>query len=146
MDDTYGIGTHRLPRLFVTLLLAASLIGGSEALALTPRGRDTAGVIERLNENTKTFQLRRSKDAPPMTLTWNSRTRFIEGAQFVDASKLRKGTPVSVIYHSPFFGNPFVTKVVLDGATAIQTRPVSKRMLSCCCLPNDGPNFHEIHD
>ncbi len=123
--------THRLPRLFVTLLLGASIVGNAEALALTPHGRDAAGVIERLNENTKTFQLRQSKDAKPITLSWNSLTRFIEGAQFVDASKLRKGTPVSVSYHSPFFGNPFVTKVVLDGATAVRMRTVSKRMCSC---------------
>ena len=29
-----------------------------------------------------------------------------------------QGTPVRVIYHSPFFGEPFVTKIVLGGAAA----------------------------
>ena len=104
--------------LFITLFLAAFTAGSSEALALPRLGRDAAGIVERLDRNAKTFQLRRAKDARPMTLTWNSRTRFIEGAQFVDAAILREGAPVRVIYHSPFFGERFVTKVVLGGAAA----------------------------
>ena len=105
-------------RLFVALFLAASIAGSSDALALPRLGRDAAGVVERLDGSAKTFQLRRSKDAPTMMLSWNSRTRFIEGAQFVDAAKLREGASVSVIYHSPFFGERFVTKIVLGGAAA----------------------------
>ena len=118
MDESYGFGTRHSPGLFVALFLAASIVGSSDALALPRPGRDAAGIVERLDENAKTFQLRRSKDAPPMTLSWNSRTRFIEGAQFVEAAKLREGTPIRVIYHSPFFGKQFVTKVVLGGAAA----------------------------
>ncbi len=118
MDATYGIGTRRLPGLFVALLLAASIVGSSKAFALPRLGRDSAGIVERLDGSAKTFQLRRPKNAPSMTLSWNSRTRFIEGAQFVDAAKLREGVPVSVIYRSPFFGKPFVTKVVFGGAAA----------------------------
>ena len=110
--------TRRLPRLFVALLLAASIAGSCEAIAITPRGRDAAGVVQHLDENAKTFQLRRSEDAKLMTLSWNSRTRFIQGAQFVDAAKLREGAPVSVIYHTPFFGKPFVAKVVLGSLPA----------------------------
>ena len=110
--------SRRTPRLFVTVLIAASIASGSEALARLPQGRDATGVLEHLDVNAQTFQLRRSKDAPPMALSWNSLTRFIEGAQFVDAAKLCEGVPVSVIYHTPFFGSPFVTKVVLDAPPA----------------------------
>ena len=104
--------------LFVALLLAASIVGSSNAFALPRLGRDAAGVVEHLDGDAKTFQLRRSKDAPPMTVTWNSRTRFIAGGEFVAAAKLREGAPVRVIYHSPFFGERFVTKVVLGAAAA----------------------------
>lgn len=104
--------------LFVALLLAASIVGSSNAFALPRLGRDAVGVVEHLDGNAKTFQLRRTNDAPPMTLIWNSRTRFIAGAQFVPAANLHEGTKVRVIYHSPFFGERFVTKVILGGAAA----------------------------
>lgn len=104
--------------LLIAVFLAASIVGSFDALALPQLGRDAAGVVERLDETAKTFQLRRANDPTPLTLIWNSRTRFIEGAQFVAAAKLHEGTKVRVIYHSPFFGERFVTKVILGGAAA----------------------------
>ena len=103
---------------FIALFLAAFIAGSSEALALPRLGRDAAGIVERLDGNAKTFQLRQTNEARPMMLAWNSRTRFTAGAEFVAAAKLREGAPVRVIYHSPFFGERFVTKVVLGAAAA----------------------------
>ena len=71
MNEAYRIETRRSGIPFVALLLASAIAGSSEALAFPPLGRDAAGVIERLDEDTKTFQLRRAKDAKRMTLSWN---------------------------------------------------------------------------
>lgn len=108
--------TTRVLSWLATLLFVTFIAGSSEALALPRLGRDAAGLVERLDGDTKTFQLRRTSDAKVMALSWNSRTRFIQGREFVPATNLREGMRVSVIYHSPFFGSDFVTKVVIGAA------------------------------
>ena len=76
------------------------------------------GTIEMIDRDARILRIQRHGEAVPLTLVWNSRTRFVKGTRFVTAAELTKGTPVTVWYHSPFFGKPFVTKVVLGGAAA----------------------------
>lgn len=52
-----------------------------------------------------------------LSFVWISRTLFVANMQVVDAAILEPGANVEVIYRQPFFGQPFVTKVILPSAS-----------------------------
>ena len=60
------------------------------------------------------LRIQREGEAVPLTLVWNSQTRFIEGTRSVTAAEVTKGTAVTVSYHTPFFGKRFATKIVIE--------------------------------
>lgn len=61
----------------------------------------------------------REEHATLITFIWIKRTAFVANSQFTNASILKKGARVDVIYHKPIFGSPFVTRVLLlPNATA----------------------------
>jgi hypothetical protein len=49
---------------------------------------------------------------------WKPGTSFVRGGEFDRADSLKEGARVCVYYRSPFFGRPFVTKVVWPENTA----------------------------
>jgi len=55
-----------------------------------------------------------AQEKGPQKLIWNSDTLFLRNWKTVPATELKQGAHITVYYHSPFFGKPFVTKVVLD--------------------------------
>ena len=73
-----------------------------------------SGTIETIDQNARILRVQRDGEAVPLTLGWNSRTIFVEGARFVTAAELAKGTPVTVWYRTPFFGKRFATKIVIE--------------------------------
>jgi hypothetical protein len=53
----------------------------------------------------------------PTELALTSQTKFIHNWHFAPADELKDGTRAVVYYRTPFFGRPFVTKVVwVNGA------------------------------
>jgi hypothetical protein len=54
--------------------------------------------------------------AKPLIFTWDKQTKFVVNQHFVDAGILSSGVRIEVVYHRPFFGSPYVTKVTLLSA------------------------------
>ncbi len=124
----------QIPASTLCVALCAALIATcSHASARPPRPRVESGAIETIEQNgrilrvqccsgtietidrdARILRIQRQGEAVPLTLVWNSQTRFVEGTRFVTAAALTKGTPVTVWYHTPFFGKRFATKIVIE--------------------------------
>ena len=70
----------------------------------TRRDQRCCGTIGTIDQNARMLRIQREGEAVPLTLVWNSQTRFIEGTRSVTAAEVTKGTAVTVSYHTPFFG------------------------------------------
>ena len=100
--------------ILLSLLVAAVLLGLAPAShAWTPHGRHHTGTIQQVNAKARRAVLLPADGSKPMTFIWNRFTEFVAGSGFVEASSMTKGAQVKIILHRPFFGEPFVTKVVL---------------------------------
>jgi hypothetical protein len=98
-------------------ILAALLLTGAFALvpsaeAHAPRSRELCGVIQSLDAQTGTLTIQSSKRGEPASFAVKRDTRFIKDWKFTDAALVKEGLHACVYYRSPFFGKPFVTKVV----------------------------------
>jgi len=93
------------------------------ASARPPQARVERAVIESIDRDAYVLLLRLRDDAKPLTLVWNSRTRFVEEARFVTAAELRTGAPVAVSYRTPFFGKPFASKIDFECGAASRAMP-----------------------
>jgi hypothetical protein len=105
------------------VLCIAMVATCSQASARTPRSRVQHGVIEMIDRVARTLRIQSDGQANPLTLVWNSRTRFIESGRFVSAAELRQGTPVAVWYLTPLFGERFATKIVNERGLVRPVRP-----------------------
>lgn len=83
------------------------------AAAIPPTGRRTTGTIENVDHSTRHLTFRAEREDKAKDYVWNKRTRFVSGISFVEASALRSGARADVTVHSPFFGEPFVSRVIL---------------------------------
>jgi hypothetical protein len=124
----------QIPATTLCAALCAVLIATcSQASARPPRAQAEGGTIETIEQNGRTLRvqccigtietidrdarilrIQRQGEAVPLTLVWNNQTRFVEGTRSVTAAELTKGTPVTVWYHTPFFGKRFATKIVIE--------------------------------
>ena len=99
------------------LLFIALLIGAAPAShARSPQGRHLTGTIQQADATTRHAVLL-TNDKSSVSFIWNKNTDFVAGTEFVPASRLSRGVPVEIILHQPFFGEPFVTKVVFLNRT-----------------------------
>ena len=89
------------------------------------RDKGCCGAIEMIDQDARVLRVHRDGETVPLTLVWNRQTRFIEGTGFVTAAALTKGARVTISYHTPFFGKPFATKIVIERGTVRpkQSRP-----------------------
>src|SRR5689334_16133751 len=94
------------------LLLTATLLTTPNAEARPPRAREALAVIQTLNYDKRTVSLDYPQGRGPCELIWNSHTQFLRDWKCVPATELKNGTRATVYYRSPFFGKPFVTKIV----------------------------------
>ncbi|MCX6952560.1 MAG: hypothetical protein NTV51_10410 [Verrucomicrobia bacterium] len=106
--------THRF---LFALALAAVVSIPTPAAARAPRGRLISGIVQKTNEPTREAEIVHTDTGAPLSFVWISRTIFVANVQVVDAGILEPGAKVEVIYHQPFFGRPFVTKVTLLSAS-----------------------------
>lgn len=95
----------------VTLFFTAPV-----AQAHSARARELAVTVQMIRADARSLTLVPTKTKSPREFVWYKSTRFIENNHFVDAAALKEGMQVKVYYHSPFFGKPFVTKVVWSSA------------------------------
>lgn len=97
--------------LCITVLLGIGFI--ADAAAIPPTGRRRTGTIEHVDSSTRQLTFRANREERPRVFIWNKRTRFVRNVNFVEPSALHAGARADVTYHSPFFGEPFVSRVVL---------------------------------
>lgn len=97
---------------FSVLVFTATLLTTPNVEARPPRAREVAAVVQAINHSERTLSLGYQKSRSPRELIWHSDTKFLRDWKFVPATELKEGTRVTVYYHSPFFGKPYVSKVV----------------------------------
>ncbi|MBK7997403.1 MAG: hypothetical protein IPK15_01375 [Verrucomicrobia bacterium] len=97
---------------FGPALLGLLLLPVTAANAHTVRSRPTCGVVERLDMASRTVQFSPNHGKAPRELALTSQTKFVDNWHFAPADELKDGTRAAVYYRTPFFGRPFVTKVV----------------------------------
>jgi len=95
-----------------TLVLAGVFLLTPNAQAHAPRARELCGVIQSIDSQSGTLTIQPPKQNAPGTFTIKRDTRFIKDWKFADAGALKAGLRACVYYRSPFFGKPFITKVV----------------------------------
>jgi hypothetical protein len=105
-------------------LCAALIAAPSQGSARRPQARVESATIQTVDQNACVLRVQRYGNAIPLTLAWNSRTIFVEGARVVTSATLTKGTPVKVWYRTPLFGKRFATKIVIERGLA---HPIQRR-------------------
>lgn len=101
-------------RLHIFVLALAFVVGIPPlAIAMPQTGRRITGIVQESKEQSREAVILQTNKGTPLRFFWNNRTTFVANMQFVDAAILMPGAKVEVIYHHPFFGKPFVTKVTL---------------------------------
>ena len=99
------------------LLVAAALIGTTEAFAHTTRSRPVEATVESVSLDNRTLTIAPTKGNGPSVLALTRQTKFIHNWKFAPASELKPGKHATVYYRTPFFGKPFVTRIVwINGA------------------------------
>jgi hypothetical protein len=93
-----------LAALLITLTLPAA--------AHTTRSRPASGVVESLDSATRTMVFTPATGKAPSQFVITRQTKFIHDWQFTAAGEVKPGTKAVIYYRTPFFGKPFVTKVV----------------------------------
>jgi hypothetical protein len=106
-----------IPQILGTLLLLACCFASSSIFAHTPHTREAHGVIQSIDYQKRMLTLTYVQERGPQKLIWNSDTQFLRGLKSVPSTELKQGAHITVYYHSPFFGKPFVTKAVLVNAS-----------------------------
>lgn len=112
---------HDIVQALSVLLLAAVVLMAQNVEARPPRAREAHAVVVTLNHDQRTLSVSYAKGRGPHELIWNSATEFLRDWKFVTAAELKEGTHVVIYYHSPFFGKPFLTKVVWTNGEPTKT-------------------------
>lgn len=91
---------------------ATVLFAAMPAAAHTVRSRPSIGTVVSLDAAGHTVGFSPMSGKAPTELALTRQTKFIHDWHFVPASQSKFGTRAVVYYRTPFFGRPFVTKVV----------------------------------
>ena len=102
-----------LPKTILVLLLMVALMT-LNAAAHTPRAREAIASVQTINYDKRTLWLTDLQGRGPREMIWHSDTIFLRDWKVVSATELKEGTHARVYYHSPFFGKPFITKVIWE--------------------------------
>jgi hypothetical protein len=98
-------------------IVALLCLSSADTWARPPRAREWCGVIEAIDAQTHTLTIQSPKLDQPLTVVWKRDTEFIHNWKLTDSAALKEGLRACVYFHSPFFGKPFVSKlVILNGA------------------------------
>lgn len=93
------------------LLVGSVLFAAWPAAAHTTLSRPS-GVVESLDAATRTMTFAPATGTAPRQLVVTRQTKFIHDWQFASAGEVKPGTKAVIYFRVPFFGKPFVTKVV----------------------------------
>ena len=82
------------------------------AHAHSPRARELSVTVQSVQPKTRTLVVIPAENSNPREYVWTKSTWFVENSRFVEASRLKAGTKAKIYFHTPFFGKPYVSKVV----------------------------------
>ncbi len=102
----------------IILMLAIVAATTPFAAALPTTGRHISGTVENVDAQNKEATLRPENKGSAVSFIWNKRTTFSTATRPADASILKTGRGMKTIYHSPFFGKPYVSRVILTTTAA----------------------------
>ena len=94
------------------LLVVSALFTAWPAAAHTTLSRPASGVVESLDAATRTMVFTAATSIAPRQLVITRQTKFIHDWQFASAGEVKPGMKAVIYYRVPFFGKPFVTKIV----------------------------------
>lgn len=117
---TPDIATMKTPSKPIILLLAVLAATAPFAAALPNTGRRITGTVENVDTPNKEVTLRPENKGSTIFFVWNKRTTFSTETQPASASVIKSGQRVKIIYHSPFFGKPYVSRVMLPATAATE--------------------------
>lgn len=112
MKSRRTIKRKSVNRIIGLLALAIFCSTSVNGWAHVPRPREKQCVIQTIEAKSRAMTLQCGKDTKPLELVWTKQTQFVKDRRFTDSAQLKPGQPVTVYYHSPFFGKKFATKVV----------------------------------
>lgn len=97
-----------------TALAAMALLclSSADSWARPPRARELCGVIQAIDPQTHSLTVQSTQRDQSFAAIWKRDTKFLHNWKSTDFTSLKEGMQVCIYYHSPFFGKPFVTKVV----------------------------------
>jgi hypothetical protein len=108
--------THH--RLFIGLTLA--LVCGffaPLAQARPPRARELAVTVQTIQMESRTLVVVAPTENSPREFVWTKITEFFADSHPTTATALKAGMKVTVYYHTPFLGKPYVSRVVWQTET-----------------------------
>ncbi len=94
------------------LLLILCCCASTEAFARSVRSRELKVIIQTIDRQAHTLTLTGEHGREPRPLAWHADTQFLLDGKSVSAAELRADVSATVYYRTPFFGKPFLTKVV----------------------------------
>lgn len=97
---------------FRALLVAAALVGATDALAHTTRSRPVEATVEAVSAENRSLTIAPAKGKGPSVVALTRQTKYIHNWKFAPASQLKTGARATVYYRTPFFGKPFATRIV----------------------------------
>ncbi len=99
------------------VVTALVLLSGLDSWARPPRAREVCGVVQKIDRETHALTVLSEKKGEPLNVVWKPDTKFVHNWKFTDLVSLNVERRVCVYYRTPFFGKPFVTKIVwVNGA------------------------------
>lgn len=84
------------------------------SFGISLRSREEFGTIQAIDLRTRRLAIKVERDAKQLALVWGSSTSFIEGSHFTTVDRLQRGMQVTVYYRSPFFGERYATKILVN--------------------------------
>lgn len=97
--------------------VALMLLSAADSWARPPRAREVCGVVQQIDREAHMLTVLSEKKREPLNVVWKRDTKFIHNWKFTDSGSLKEERQACVYYRTPFFGKPFVTKVVwVNGA------------------------------
>jgi|SRR5689334_22069178 hypothetical protein len=106
--------TNLVPRCVRWFLLATLSLATLDTWARPPRAREACGVLQNIDAQALTLTLAQEKGDRPIEAVWRRDTKVLKNWKFASTDALQQGVRACVFYRSPFFGKPFVTKVILN--------------------------------
>lgn len=103
---------RRSVRIVILVMLSTTVLTPKSVFGRAVRPREEFGTIQSIDIGTRRLTVNPAGEAKPLTLIWNSQTRFLQDWGFTNVERLKQGTQVTVYYRSPFFGERFATKIV----------------------------------